>query len=102
MIEPCRTAQELITWFYEQERRKRMCWEDLPGINLVSGPSISDQGRWETFKEAVFSMGDGSLVQASWTEGSTEYQDSDPDMDLWEVEAYTEPVTKYRRKKGAS
>lgn len=98
MIEPCRSASDLISWFSRQERNERITWEDLPGVTVVQGPEITHQGRWETYHEAVFLMPDGSYVMASWASGSTEYQDSDPNMDLWEVESYTEPVTKYRRK----
>ena len=98
MIEPCHSASDLISWFSRQERNERITWEDLPGVTVVHGPEITGQDRWATHHEAVFRMGDGSFVEASWAQPATKYQDQDPNMDLWEVEPYTEAVTKYRRK----
>jgi hypothetical protein len=101
MIKPCHTAKELIAWFEEQEDKELITWEELPGVTVVpgTGPEITTQGRWTTYYRVVLRMGDGSLVEAQWGEGSTEYQDQEPNLMLFEVEAKEEVVVRFARVK---
>ena len=98
-IRPCRTAQELITWLEAHPNKDIVTWEELPGASVVqgTGPEITDQARWSTYFRVVLQMPDGSLVEAQWAEGSTEYQDVDPELELFEVEAKEEIVVRFAR-----
>lgn len=99
-IKPCHSAKELIAWFEAHPCKDKITWEELPGVTVVQGNEITDQGRWTTFWRAVLRMPDASLVEAQWQEGSTENQDADPEMELFEVEATEEIVIRFGRVAG--
>jgi hypothetical protein len=98
-ITPCRSAKDVIQWFESQEGQNQINWEELPGVSVVpgTGPEITDQGRWSTYYRVVLRCVDGSLLEAQWAEGSTEMQDVEPEMELWEVEAKEEIVVRFAR-----
>jgi hypothetical protein len=64
----------------------------------VTGETIEDQGRWTTHYSQVLQHRDtGAFWLAEWDRGSTEYQETDPDLSLVLVEPVE--VTKVEYKK---
>jgi hypothetical protein len=63
----------------------------------VTDEEITDQTRWSTHFNQILKYKDGTLWRASWSRGSTEYQDEGiEDLVLVQVEPYQETVTKYK------
>lgn len=63
----------------------------------VTSESIYDQTRWSTSYEQVFKYKDGTFWNASWSRGSTEYQDEGVEnLTLVQVEPVQVTVTQYK------
>ena len=99
-ITPCQSAKDVIRWYESGSvNRATTTWEELPGVSVVpgTGPEITDQDRWSTFWRVVLRCVDGSLLEAQWAEPSTKMQDTDPELELWEVEVKEEIVVRFAR-----
>jgi hypothetical protein len=60
---------------YNEEFIENLFWGDE--YEEVTTKEISDQSRWSTFYYQVFKKkADGTFWAASWSRGSTEYQDN--------------------------
>lgn len=69
---------------------------DDEGFTPVTSEEIEDQGRWVTYYSQVFKYKDGTFWQARWDRGSTEYQETDLELSVVQVEPYEVTVTKYK------
>jgi hypothetical protein len=74
--------------------------ENYEEYEQLTSPEICDQSRWSTYYFQVIEQKPTStLWEISWSRGSTEMQDNGiEDVEVHEVEAYQEMVTKYRAK----
>lgn len=94
-------AQELIKWFKENGDKKTGRWDiDVdwfhPDDYLSDTFEYTSQNRWTTWKTAVWKFDDGSYVQLHWEEGSTEYQETYPNLIITEVEPYEKTIIDFR------
>jgi hypothetical protein len=94
-------AQQLINWFEKHGTPSTYLGDiDVDFFDdddyIADSYDIVDQTRWSTYKSAVWKFDDGSYVEITWEEGSTEYQDAEPSIAIDEVEPYEETVIKYR------
>lgn len=76
-------------------------WEDEDEVDHFEEVTSGEQyatGRWEKFLSQVFrDKRDGTLWEITWSSGLTEMQDHGPDnIEVRQVEAYQETITKYR------
>jgi hypothetical protein len=62
----------------------------------VTREKIEDQRRWSTMFSQVFKYKDGTFWEASWERGSTEYQETDLELSVVQVEPVQVTVTKYK------
>lgn len=63
----------------------------------VTKEEIVDQGRWTThYSQVLKEKSTGLFWEATWSHGSTEYQDCDPDLTLLLVEPVEVTVTQYK------
>lgn len=93
-------AQEFVAWFDANGDEETDIWDlendQLHETKSVIDREITDQGRWETFRRSVYKFDDESYVEVTWAEGSTEYQDTYPNITVEEVEPFEETVISYR------
>lgn len=69
-------------------------WSD--DFEEVTPKTIEDQSRWSTFYCQILKYKDGTFWRASWSRGSTEYQDEGvEDLMLVQVEPKEVTVTEY-------
>jgi rubrerythrin len=59
-------------------------WQLYEMADEVMVDEITDQGRWDTYKRKVFRYGN-RFLEVSYSEGSTEMQDYDSEIDVSEV-----------------
>lgn len=71
---------------------------DEEDFECVEPESIYEQDRWHTYYEAVFKATDGRFWNVSWAQGSTEYQECDPNWMFQEVEPVEVVTTIYKAK----
>jgi len=92
-------AQELIKWF-EDNGNKSTRISDIDVDFFVPSEfvekEIADKSRWSVYMVGVWKFDDDSFVEITWEEGSTEYQDVEPDIYIEEVEPYEQTIVKYR------
>ena len=63
----------------------------------ITREEVTGTSRWSTFYEQILGYKDGGFWRASWSRGSTEYQDEGvEDLELVQVEPYEVTVTKYK------
>lgn len=62
----------------------------------VTKQKIEGQGRWTTTFSQVFKHKDGTFWEACWHQGSTEYQETDLDLSVIQVEPIEVTVTTYK------
>lgn len=94
-------AQQLIDWFENNGSYTTQLGDiDVDFFSeddyILDSYEIADQARWSTYKSAVWKFDDESYAEITWEEGSTEYQDPDPNVAIEEVEPYEETVIKYK------
>lgn len=61
----------------------------------VEKERIIDQDRWHTYFSQILKYKDGTYWRANWRAGSTEYQECEPDFNLFKVRPQLEFVTTY-------
>lgn len=92
-------GQELITWFKENGNKEMGLWDIDLDFFIADGfieKEIADKSRWSLYMVGVWKFDDGSFVEITWEQGSTEYQDVEPDIFIEEVEPYEQTIIKYR------
>lgn len=67
--------------------------EDFTEVTIKE---IYDQRRWATCYSQVFKYKDGTFWKASWKRGSTECQETDLQLSVWQVEPVQVTVTQYK------
>lgn len=97
-------AQELIAWFEKNGDSTMDRWDiDVdwfkPQGYVSDTYDIVGETRWSVYKTAVWGFDDGSFAEVNWEEGATEYQETDANLSIIEVEPYEETVIKYREVK---
>ena len=69
--------------------------EILFGWETLQGETIDEQDRWHTYYSKVVKSPLGVPYQVSWANGSTEYQECDPDYQMVKVKPVTKTITTY-------
>jgi hypothetical protein len=67
------------------------------GFKWVTEESIQEQDRWHTYYSRVAQrVSDNTYWEFSWATGSTEYQECDLDLEVYQVEPVEVTTTQYK------
>jgi hypothetical protein len=82
----------------DRDMLRLVVWNDAEGYEVVKEVN-GGNSRWHQHIDTIFRrLSDGKLFIVYWRKAATENQDHEYPDEAVECEAYTETVTKYRRK----